>query len=180
MGCRRPIVPNTFLWFCVTSYSMELADMVALLLQARADDRPSIFEVHEMESVQVRGLSTNSRTLVRGAVGGVGSCAIVTHVHLLARTMQRGGVACWQGGWVEWFVNPNTPPPPPPCCCGRPSAAHSSVGSQSFQPWCGQWSESRQSQGVSCVPRPVRPLQPKARGGSWGRCQASVETAPAP
>jgi hypothetical protein len=81
-------VPNAAItWFCVTSYSMELADMVALLLQARADDRPSIFEVHEMESVQVRAVSTNSRTPVRGAVVGVGSCAIVTHVHLLAWTM---------------------------------------------------------------------------------------------
>jgi serine/threonine protein kinase len=39
----------------VCSYSMELADMVTLLLQPLAEDRPTIFEVHAMESVQVGG-----------------------------------------------------------------------------------------------------------------------------
>ena len=38
------------------SYSMELSNLVHLLLQPDADDRPTVFEIVEMESVQVRGL----------------------------------------------------------------------------------------------------------------------------
>ncbi len=45
------------------SYSMELANMVNLLLQPAAEDRPTIFEIAEMESVQARALCCVRRTV---------------------------------------------------------------------------------------------------------------------